>query len=341
LLVLNQSIDKDILDCKTKEHLTVFIENKHTLERFKHRIYVDKGEYKLITPTSNELIGKRLKIRSPITCKSNGNKICPTCFGGILEVNEFHPILAGVLYLTYQMTQALLSSKHLLQVNVTKVNLPQKLMNYFYIDKDILFIKNKCTLKIDTLLINEENDDYSYYYVDEFNLVDENGIETHIKLENVELMVEPIEDKIDLKNLNDIEIELEAEQETFKVNVENSELSTPLKKIINKIESQEKLNETMSISLLLTELLSLLDKGNIICPSSIMESILREMIRNPDNVQERPINFTSSNYTILRLTNALLHNPSPAITLAFERLKYVIENNLFDKTSSSIIDGLF
>lgn len=341
LLVLNQSIDKDVLDCKTKDLLTVFIENKHTLERYKHRVYVENNEYKLIKPNDVNLIGKRLKVRSPIMCKSKGNKICPTCFGGILEVNDFHPILAGVLYLTYQMTQALLSSKHLLQVNVSKVNLPSKLMNHFYVDKDILFVKNKCTLRLENLLISEEDDEYNYYYVDEFTLIEENGHENHIKLENIELMIEPIEDKLDIKNFSEIELELDSEQEVFKINVENSELSTPLKKIINKIESQEKLNEVLSITLLINELLSLLDKGNIVCPASIMECVLREMIRNPDDIQERPMSFNNGNYTILRLTNALLHNPSPAITLAFERLKYVIENNLFDKHSSSIIDGLF
>lgn len=336
LLVLNQKVLKTEIDCGTTEYLTTFIENKSILNRFKHRIYVDKNELKIIDIHDTSLIGKRLKLRSPIMCKSSGDNICSVCYGGILKTNELHPSLTGVLFLTNQMTQALLSSKHLLQVNVSKVILPDDLMEFFYIDKDILFVKEKSTISFDNVLENEETGEL---YIEEFT-INSNGKDAIIRLESLELNIEPILDRINL-NVNETTIVLESEQEAFKVNIENSELSTPLKKIINKIESQEKLNEVMSISLLLVELLALLEKGNIKSPSVIMECILRELIRNPDNLQERPINFNSGNYIILRLTNALIHNKSAAITLAFERLKHIIENNLFSKSSESIIDGLF
>ena len=72
-----------------------------------------------------------------------------------------------------------------------------------------------------------------------------------------------------------------------------------------------------------------------------VELILRELIRDPLNIQERPNDFSKGNYTFLRLTNALVNHPSLSISLAFERLSTVIEENIFNKSSPSLIDGLF
>jgi hypothetical protein len=83
------------------------------------------------------------------------------------------------------------------------------------------------------------------------------------------------------------------------------------------------------------------EKSNLDCSSLTLELILRELIRDVNDIQERPKIFKTENYVFLRLSNALLYNKSAAVTLAFERLKYVIENNLFSKTANSIIDPLF
>jgi hypothetical protein len=73
-----------------------------------------------------------------------------------------------------------------------------------------------------------------------------------------------------------------------------------------------------------------------------IELILRELLRDRVNIQRRPENFKHlEGLKFLKLTNALVHHPSAAITLAFERLNYVVENNVFNKDEPSIIDGLY
>jgi len=335
LLVLNQKL-AEVEDCESDDYIYVYVENKDILKKMKGRNYLEDKVMKVVDHKDTTLLGKKLKIRSPITCKLGGNEICHTCYGALHKVNEFHIGLTGVFALTNKMTQDLLSTKHLLQVNAAKISIPEVIYEFFELDKDVLIAKSAFSITIDSILENDEN---GLIYIEEF-IITKDGIDTHIKLDNVELMLDLIEDKLTLKAAEEI-INIEPEQEVFRINIENSELSTPLKKIIKKLESEEKLNENKSISLLLMEFLDLLNKSNINTPSVTMELILRELIRNPNDIQERPTSFTGDDYVILKLTNALLYNKSLAITLAFERIKYVIENNIFFKEADSVIDGLF
>lgn len=338
LLVLNQKLS-DIEDCHSPYPVYMDIDSKSILERFNGRNHiVGKGTYELIDKEDLSLVGTRLKIRSPITCTLPGSDICRVCYGNLSKINNLHIGLSGVLILTEQIIQSLLSSKHLLQVNAAKIDLPKELSHFFKIDKDSLLAKEDLTITFETPL---ENEDTGQFYIDTFTVFTKGGEEKVISLDALELLVEPIEPQLNLNNNDETVVVLE-DMEVFRLNIENTELSTPLKNLLKKLESEEKLNEVGSITFLLLDLLKLLDKANISSAAVNIELILREMLRDSDNIQERPLKFGSNdNYKFLRLQNALLHNKSAAITLAFERIKYVIENNIFRKNAESILDTLY
>ena len=150
--------------------------------------------------------------------------------------------------------------------------------------------------------------------------------------------LEPILDKIDEFNQEDQTITIEAESEIFKINIENSEVSTPLKKLIKLIESDDMLNQYTPSTLLL-EIIKLLNISNIKSSALTIEFIIRELMRDPNNIKDRPSNFDSVRF--LKVSSALIENKSLATSLSFERIKYLIETNLFDKTASSVLDNLF
>lgn len=263
-----------------------------------------------------------------------GDYICKTCYGNLYKKNKLHASLVGGLHLTNQFIQSLLSTKHLLQVNASKVTIPKILSKYFEPYKDILISKEDLTIRIDSILEDEET---NRNYIESFTVIVEDD-EIEITLDDMELLVDPIQDLIDS---GEELLVIPADSEVFRLNIENTELSTPLKKLLKLLENEDKLNEFDDISSIISELLLLLEKSNLKSNALSLELILRELLRDNNDIQRRPLNFEKENYTLLRLTNALIHNPSLIISLAFEKIKYVIENNIFDKASESVLDVLF
>jgi hypothetical protein len=205
LLVLNQKLDPNTKDCGSKNHTYVYIENQSILNRFNKRTHVVDGEYHTVNASDKTLIGKKLKLRSPMTCISKGDYICETCYGELSKINTFHISLTGILYFTQQIMQMLLSSKHLLQVNAVKVDIPKSLDPWFYLEKDVLIAKSSFTVVLDTVMENEENEQL---YIDEMTIIDSSQNEHHLKLDNIELLLDIIGAKHDIKisgNIFDVE----------------------------------------------------------------------------------------------------------------------------------------
>jgi hypothetical protein len=277
-----------------------------------------------------------------MTCRAEDG-ICKTCYGDLHRVNPFHISVIGVLSLTEQLTQMLLSSKHLLQINPEKVELPKAMVPYFDVDGALLVSKKHFKVNIQKIDVSDEDE----LCTARVTIMDgDRCIDVEFE-EGKELFIEVVDGVS--ANKSDNVIDVLPDTQIFRLNVENSELSTPLKKIIKLLESETNLNsvdedgaEYANYHIILPHFLDLLAKSNIRASSVTIELILRELLRDKSNVQCRPKNFKDiSSIKFLKLTNALVHYPSAAITLAFERLNYVVENNLFHKDQESIIDGLF
>jgi hypothetical protein len=341
LLILNQNLSEQD-DCGSDDYVTFVVESEDALKRLNGRYRKVGKKLEVIDNYDKTLIGKTINLRTPMTCRAEDG-ICKTCYGDLYHVNPFHISVSGVLSLTEQLTQMLLSSKHLLQINPEKVELPKAMVPYFDIDGALLVSKKHFKINIQKIDVSDEDELCTAH----ITIMDgDRCIDVEFE-EGKELFIE-MTDGVSA-NKSDNVIDVPPDTQIFRLNVENSELSTPLKKIIKLLESETNLNsvdedgaEYANYHIILPHFLDLLAKSNIRASSVTIELILRELLRDKSNVQRRPKNFKdTSSVKFLKLTNALVHYPSAAITLAFERLNYVVENNLFHKDQESIIDGLF
>lgn len=114
-------------DCGTNNFINLLIKDAKHLKLLEGRYYRFErygAEYKINTSDST-LIGKRVFLRSPITCKSNadGHGICYKCYGDLAYTNRDISIgRIATEHVTSQYTQKRLSAKHLLETVIEVVN---------------------------------------------------------------------------------------------------------------------------------------------------------------------------------------------------------------------------
>lgn len=111
--------DNSIFDCGTTHFVIYNVNNPKKLRQIIGRHYYDIdennnpiSELKTVSANSTDLIGKKIGLRSPVTCC--GKHVCATCYGRELSAvnKDINTGLSGTLKLTEPLTQRLLSAKH-------------------------------------------------------------------------------------------------------------------------------------------------------------------------------------------------------------------------------------
>ncbi len=76
-------LDRGVDDCHTTRYFEIVVKNKSHLKLLNHRWYFNKDTQKeeIVDIADMSLIGKAIKLRSPITCKHKDYKICGKCLG--------------------------------------------------------------------------------------------------------------------------------------------------------------------------------------------------------------------------------------------------------------------
>lgn len=337
LSLITTTLDKDIDDCGSNKLLPIKIETKDFAKRFTNRYYKLKHsdkEFKFTTnsDSTSKLVGKEILLASPITCGLSGNKVCCRCYGLLSDINQYHISMSAMLLLTEQIVQMLLSSKHLLQVSTEKIELPDGLEEYFEIDRNSLIAIKPCRIIIEELEDDEER--LEEPTVAKMTLIDGDKVIESSFFE-LDLYMHSIKDKLNV----DLEADIKVGEEAFRMNTSNNEISAPLKRLLKIIESEDELNSKGGTPELVTELINLLISSKIKLAASGIELIVRELGRNPANIQERSTDINNTYF--LKLTNAIINSNSAAVSLAFERHKQLLEGNLFMKSEESIIDRIF
>jgi len=381
ILCMNVDLDKDIKDCGSKNYIEVSLDSPETIKRYdKHYFYNEKKD-KLILFKNNDkfkekYLGKTLKFRSPITCACKNGKICKTCYGELSKIN--HDIHIGILaieILTSQITQMLLSTKHLLKTSTKKINWNQHFMDLFLLNGNSLFL-NQTVENISnySLIFNEDNiyDNEEGFEDDEYD--DENPLNEGQKVtiskyfrscsikykENKKENIYTIDNGVDIymspyfeKYMKDngvnndgaIEVELkdlQKDKELFFIEIENDELSAILSNIIALIDKKERLG-TKTYNEMINKFVELCNDSNIKINATHMEVILRELIKSDTNILERP-DFSQPNpgYQILRLSDSIMNSNSVVTSLSFERVKEQLYKALtYKKNGSSLLDEFF
>ena len=350
-------------DCDTKNLIPIEIKSSDHLKSLNMRYY-------RLTPNSQEkcidfkkdqyLIGKRIYLRSPITCASHarGNGICFKCYGKLARaVHDYTNgtginigIIAAEL-VTSKQTQKQLSAKHILKASIDKIEWSNDFYDLFEMENtvirlssDIDFPKeyilqiNQDTIESDTdyeggtddsdedieSLLNNENDEY----VTSFEVYHKpTGRVYHITTEGGEKLFITNELNAIIRNratINDdiISIPVSALKENplFTIKVRNNEINKVLLKLKNLFNRSNEV-KGKTIHEHLQEIIDTNIEGDMGINSVHYEVMLSNQIRDPEDVLERPDwGMLNPPYRILTLDETLTKNPSVVISLFYQKI---------------------
>ena len=347
LLVTPYQIDANVDDCETRHFLFCKVLTKTIAQRLIGRYYYDpEGDVFGIVESNNydNLIGKEIFLRSPARCALKNN-VCKTCYGVMSKSNaDIHAGIYGSLYISEQITQRLLSSKHLLKTDSVVIDWPPIIKNQFIIDRSSIIAEANTS----QIIINKEDitDQENTKTVTRFVYQKRTGREQYIVESPIELALSAnfINSAIDDKENNEYVLKIPASQtegiEIFTFSVENNELSSALVSIFSLIEQEE--NDDLDE--MFNDFMSRVDSTGIDTPSVNIEMILRALIRNPLDITNAP-DYSNDNLpaeVILKLLPAIINTPSITNSLAFERIKsQLMQPTTYEKTNEGVFDILF
>lgn len=340
-------------DCESQHYLQVAVRSEFVLKNLHGRWIFDKKSNELVQihKEDKEYIGTVVNLRSPISCACKDGKVCKTCYGDLLyQVNkDKHPGILATLLLTNPFTQNLLSSKHMLKVSVDEIAWSDEIQDHFDISKDTLRPKIKdddevlsFSIGIDkeSLLYNENNS----YYIKEFHI--SKGRNTPKKV------ISPIA----LFLNENLVLELEANGWDTKIHssllvdgcfdfiTENKEFSKSLDKINSVLDNNNHYIDSQNIHKVYNFFIKLLEINNISISLAHIEMIFKPLVRKLSNHVE-PLDFTLDeleDYTILRVSTAIMKSGSPSLSLSFEKIQTQLNNpEFYELTNSSRLDEFF
>lgn len=357
LLCMNTVLDPQIDDCGSTNYMKVFIENKKILQRLNGRYAVNENNEEILIRTSNkELIGQTINLRSPITCCSHNGKICRKCYGELSKINDnIHVGILGCEFLTEQQTQKMLSAKHLLKTNSEEIKWQDEFLEFFNVSSNSIGLNpslanhQQYSIVFNEEDFNESGDSEFSRSINKFTILTKGTnpilIETEKELYISEYMDELINFKgtkdddgnitLGIKDIND-------EETIFFIEIENNELSKHLHAILNLIDQKDHLGLTTKDDVL-QKFYELVNEAGIHIDSVHLENILREILRNPNNLTKRPDWSTQEpEYVILRVTDAIMQSDSITTSLSFENVKkQFYDPTTYNKVAPSFLDNLF
>ena len=370
LLTRTLSMSMEVSDCGNPHYIGIEIKSISHLRGCSGKYFkenLDDVDYKILDAKKHkDLIGKKIYIRSAITC-GLPNHICTKCIG--LQAITNADIADGVstFYseeVTKEVEQKVLSTKHLLETFSEMLKFNDNFYKFFSLvggeimpliqledeDSDIddyaIYINPEDISKVD-----EYEDDSLFnnflssgtFIIRNINNPKEDDIP--VILEEKELYVS--KDVIKDINKNDGYIyfrDLDEDTKLFEISIQNKELTKPLYDLMDLInKKKDSTNETLDS--MLQQFLDLMVSAKI--PASIVagEVIINRLIRSVDNQYERP-DFTTPilpKFEIKTVRSSLTKNKSPLIGLSSESLKkQLLDDDLFElRDGTSYVDSLF
>lgn len=370
ILKLN-NIDSNIYpsheyDCGTKNFQMVQFKTEEIARRFIKcwfRYKPNGPEYLVTKEIIPSLIGQTLYVRTPMTCASHskGRGICYKCYGTLAYTNE--DINVGEIaseILSAQLTQKMLSAKHLLESSIVKLEWSHGFKDYFTIEYNTIKIQDNIDTKKMRIKIDPEDistyseddyidDDGFNEYVNKFILSLPNGQDIPIYTSNSDnlFITRPLADiirktqeneegmiSIDASKLEDFPI--------FMVSIHNNELTKGLdmiKSLINKKPNISNIDRHVWLQSLIETCIECKMNINAIH----LALILSNQIRSVDDELEKPEwEYPDEPYQLMTLNEALTKNPSIVISLLYQKIGKMLYNPLsFRKHKASKLDPFF
>ena len=349
--------------CNTKHLEKIYIKDASILDMFKNRWYRFKPngvEYNMSpNPIQNELnlIGQTLYFRSPMKCASHrhGKGICYRCYGNLAYTNQdinIGKIAAEIL--CSDLTQKLLSAKHLLESKVIALEWTPIFDDLFDVSFNIITIKDnldnikKYKLIISGIEQENDNDNFEYNdYVSMFEVETPNGIfpVNTSKGDNIYLsneLKDIIESSEEIDGCYVIPFEQIKNIAIFLMKISNDELSKTLDDVNHTIDRIADINGK-DANQWLQSFLEVIQEGNINIDAVHCEVILSNQIRDVDDILETPHwEFENEGYRMITLAQALTNHPNISTSLEYQKLPKALYSPIsFKKTAPAFLDLFF
>lgn len=383
LLGLNNTdtiLNKDPnFECLSRNFIKFEIKSDKHLSMIKNRYYRfnPNGMEHVIDDNDKSLVGQTIYLRSPMTC-SCGKAVCRRCYGDLYYTNiniNIGKIAAEIL--SSQLTQTLLSAKHLLETKIQAIKWNPEFADYFDIDINAIKLTDLDSLNLskyflvidpnDIYLENEEedsisldddgneivlDDDIDIYneYVPHFYIKTPTGEEIKFGSENGDnslYISKELNSIIRKKAIPDdgkaiIPLSALTDIILFYVKIINNEISKTMNDIIN-IINKSSVTENLTKDQAMQNIVDLIIDGNLSIDAVHLEVILANQIVNADDILKKPNwNTPNASYKLFSLDHALMNNPSVVITLLYQNLGKVLYTPLtYSKHSPSFFDLFF
>jgi hypothetical protein len=354
LLVIDSSL-VDVDDCGTVHTISFHIPDEATLNMMDYKL-IEEGRdsegkpiiHEISSKKDKRLIGQTVKMRSPIVCALDQGSYCKACYGKMSYVTlGFHTGLIASHTVSEPISQAVLSTKHLIKTKSKEIMWGDMMKEYFLCDTNNAYILPElCRTGVSIGFYSEDIEDYLdiftkgddddndeqqqdtlFDYVSRF-VINIDGENIRFNDMEVELYInQDFLDKLLKANVGDdgiIYIPLsgfDSSQPIFDANIENMEVSVFLQRIKKLLGIKSKTSYTTIEDLLQCLTATIVEIGisiNIVH----LEAIVYNMLRDPNIIVYRPdfkqANFP--NYSILPTSNAIIYSSSLTTSLSFERL---------------------
>ena len=325
------------------------------------RYYYDNhGELKLLDYKKDKhLIGKIIRFRSPVTCNSDDG-VCRLCYGHMFDINRTmaSPGALASLKMTEPIGQGVLSSKHSQTTSSNELKFSEGYNDVFETTSSMVTLREDSELDADLYLkLNEvfveEMDDSEFYYVESFDLIDENGNlirniceESGARFYLNDRLIQAHKRRV-MQGLDSAIIsldEIDDDESLFTIEVKNKELTEPLK-IFTKILNTHEHMGAKTLSEFCQIFAEKLIQMNIKYELTHAEMIARSLVRKRSNVYEYPnfgVDGNLNDYQILKLDEAQLKNPSALLSLPYGYLRrQLLSVDLYKKTKTGPLDPLY
>lgn len=371
-----------VKQCRSIRPLDIEIKSKKHLEYYVGRYYSTRfgNELFMIHEDDDFLIGKTIRLKSPITCSCNENDhhICPTCYGALSRVNK--DICVGALaaaLATEPISQGVLSTKHLSVTDSRVLSFTEGLNEYMYLSSNTIIIDtdvdcdlSKLTLRLLSEDINKINEfdttDFNisvnkFYVIDnskkvvcETEITEKNGTEMYISPELYEAIKKKYKKNINNVDFYDIKFSEIGTTEsddsdseiirTFIMQITNNELTKPLHDIMGLLQFKKgRLSD--QIDVINQQLIDCIVQAGIGVPAVFIELLLTPLMRRKSDILKVP-KWSSyagaEDYEVLTVPTALEKNPSLLIGLSSRSVgRQMTDIRTYEKYETSFVDDLF
>lgn len=352
--------DNEGCDSVVAIHYT--INDDQFLKMLNGRWYYDNmGNLKQLNyERDKDLIGKTIEFKSPITCASDDG-VCKYCYGHLFETNRsmFSPGVLASLKLTEKLSQGVLSAKHSQTTHSNAISFNDDFNDVFETISTDITLREESMID-DTLYIrmnnvqSEELDDSEFYFVDDFDIInDSKKVLYHIaenngaKLYLSESLVSKYK-AFKAKKAYDACVisldDIDDDENLFTIEVKNQELTDPIKVFEGFLNRKDHMGCKTISELCQRFAESLINLGTTY-DLVHMEMVIRSIIRKKSNILEYPDFSAAGNpydWQIIRLNDSLYYNPSALVSLPYGYLrKQLLSTELYEKTAPSHLDALF